>query len=369
MNTIVKVLRRNLHNVASFVWHLAGYAVAYVFLLLKPKASLAAEVLALRSQLALCKNDIDNGKARKPRFTHAFRVLWVVLSVLLSGWKGLVALMQPATVIRWHKTAFRLWWRWKSRPGRPRIPRRMQALIRRISTENPLWGAERIREELVKLGFDEAPCEDTVRKYMVKRSNRRGPSGTWLTFLRNHLNVAWAMDFFTVTTIAFATIYVFVILEHGRRKVRHWATTYQPSMAWVIQQLKNAMPHDEHPRYMHRDNDGIYGVGVPAFLEGCGIEEVPTACHSPWQNPFVERFFGTLRREFLDHVIPLSQSHLERLLAEFIERYYHVARPHQGLGGETPIPQERPAPIDGPTELVSIPVLGGLHHRYERVAA
>jgi hypothetical protein len=157
-------------------------------------------------------------------------------------------------------------------------------------------------------------------------------------------------------------------IEHGRRTVRHWATTYHPTMSWVIQQLRNAMPWGEQPRFMHRDNDGVYGLGVPAFLEGCGVEEVRTAFRSPWQNPFVERLIGTLRRELLDHVIPLSQSHLERLLREFIEDYYHIARPHQGLGGETPVPHEAPD-ISGPARLVSTPVLGGLHHTYHRVAA
>jgi transposase InsO family protein len=240
-------------------------------------------------------------------------------------------------------------------------------LIRRLSRENPLWGAERIREELAKLGYD-PPCEDSVRKYMVKPERPKKPSGTWLPFLRNHLDVAWAMDFFTVTTLTFHTLYVFVILEHGRRKVRHWATTYNPTMPWVIQQLRNAMPFGEQPRFMHRDNDGIYGDGVPEFLKSCGIEEVPTAIHSPWQNPFVERFVGTLRRELLDHIIPLSQKHLERLLREFIEDYYHVERPHQGLAGETPVPYELPD-VTGPTKLVSLPVLGGLHHTYKRVAA
>ena len=139
-------------------------------------------------------------------------------------------------------------------------------------------------------------------------------------------------------------------------------------MLWVIQHLRNGMPYGEQPRFMHRDNDGIYGHGVPAFLKSCGIEEVRTAFRCPWQNPYVERFIGTLRRELLDHVIPLSQSHLEQLLREFIEDYYHPERPHQGLDGETPIPHEAPD-IPGPTKLLSTPVLGGLHHVYHRVAA
>jgi putative transposase len=367
MNTMIGIFR-NLHNAVSFVRHLLAYLLTFLLALLQPKAVLAARILALQSQLATCKDHIDRKKAPKPKCTEAFRLLWVIRAKFLHGWQRFTAVMKPATVVRWHKGIFRRLWRWKSRPGRPRISRRMQALIRGLSKENPLWGGERIRQELLKLGYD-APDADTVRKYMAKPTNRRGPSGTWLAFLRNHLDVAWAIDFCTVTTIGFKTLYVFVVLEHGRRKIRHWVTTYQPSMQWTIQQLKTAMPYDECPRYMHRDNDGIYGLGVPAFLECVGVEEVPTAYRSPWQNPFVERFFGTLRRELLDHVIPLSQSHLDRLLGEFIERYYHIERPHQGLDGETPVQYPGPTKFDGPTKLVSIPILGGLHHRYERVAA
>ena len=223
-----------------------------------------------------------------------------------------------------------------------------------------------IRDTLLLLGYG-VPCEDTVRKYMVR--GPREKSTTWLPFLRNHLNLSWAMDFFTVTTFRFATLYVFVVLDHGRRRVVHIATTYTPSMNWVVQQLREAMPFGDQPRYMFRDNDGIYGDGVRHFLESCGVEEVRTAYRSPWQSPYVERFIGTLRRELLDHVIILSQAHLERLLTEFIHDYYHVGRPHQGLDGGTPIPQPRTPDIAGPSKLVSIPVLGGLHHRYCQVAA
>ena len=182
------------------------------------------------------------------------------------------------------------------------------------------------------------------------------------------MDVSWAMDFFTVP-INFATLYVFVVFDHGRRKVIHWATTRHPCMDWMIQQLREATPWGVQPRYLFRDNDGIYGYGVRAFLKRSGIEEVRIAYRSPWQNPFIERFIGTLRRELLDHVIVLSQSHLERMLGQYIDEYYHVARPHQGLSGDTPVPQEKPEPIAGPTELNSIPEVGGLHHRYVRAAA
>jgi transposase InsO family protein len=357
-------------NFMKFVNEFFGYLIRFVVLFFYPKAVLAARLLAIQSQMALCKNRIDLKKDPKLRFTPAFRILWVVLSKLLDGWEELAQLMQPATGKKWHTTAFKFYWRWKSRKrtGRPTVSKEMQDLIRQVSSENPLWGAEHIRETLLLLQYD-PPCEDTVRKYMIKHHNPKNKSITWLPFMRNHLDVSWAIDFFTVTTLRFATLYVFVILDHGRRKVLRFAITPNPSMNWVIQQLREAMPFGTQPKYLFRDNDCIYGLGVKAFLNSNGIEEVKTAYRSPWQNPIVERFGGTLRREILDHVIVLNQKHLERLLAEFIEEYYHRARPHQGLNGDTPIPQKKLSEITEPSNLISIPVLGGLHHRYQRVAA
>jgi transposase InsO family protein len=244
----------------------------------------------------------------------------------------------------------------------------MRDTIRKLSRENPLWAAERIRDTLRLLGYD-PPCSDTIGKYMVHQKTPPAKPTTWLPFLRNHLDVSWAMDFFTVVTAGFSFLYVFVVFEHGSRKVVHFSTTYHPSMIWVIQQLREATPFGHQPRYLFRDNDGIYGHEVPRFLDACGIQEVRTAYRSPWQNPYVERFFGTLRRELLDHIIVLSQQHLNRLLREYIEQYYHTGRPHQGLDGDTPIGTLKPRVGHGPTRLTSFPVCGGLHHRYELVAA
>ena len=326
-------------------------------------------LIAPRSQVAACRDRIDRKQLPRPRFTAAFRVLWVVLSRLLTGWEDLAQLAKPATVKRWHRAGFKLYWRWESRKrGRPSLDQEMRALIRPLSRGNPLWSAERIRDTPLLLGYPRV-CDDTVRKYMVKRRKPREPSTTWLPFLRNHLDVTWAIDFLTVTTIGFATIYVFLVFEHGRRRAIHLATTRSPKMEWVVQQLRNAMPFGSQPRYLSRENDGIYGHGVALFLRSCGIREVRTELRSPWQSPYIERFIRTLRRELLNHVIVLSEAHLERLLREFIEEYYHVARPHQGLDGKTPVPTESPPEIDGPTTLVIIPVLGGRHHRYVPVAA
>lgn len=368
MNTIQNLLA-NLCSVLGGMGEVLRYALIFLRAMVCPRAVLAARLLAVESQLAVCKHRIEQQKDPHPRFTAGFRYLWVVLSKVLDQWEDYTHLMKPATVKKWHTTAFRYFWCWKSRgkSGRPPISSEMQALIRKLSKENPLWGAERIRDTLSLLGFV-PPCDDTIRRYMIKSRKPRKKSTTWLPFLRNHLDVSWAIDFFTVATVNFAILYVFLVFDHGRRKVIHFAITKNPTMDWVIQQLREARPFGLQPQYLFRDNDGIYGNGVKAFLQSCGIEDVRTAYRSPWQNPFVERYVGTLRRELLDHVMVLSQSHLERLLREFIEAYYHVARPHQGLQGETPLSQAKPE-ISGPSKLVSIPVLGGLHHRYVRVAA
>jgi putative transposase len=369
MNTI-KNLLINLCNLLVCACELFRYALIFLLALFSPKAVLAVRLLAVESQLAACKHQIGQRKRRRPRFTASFHLLWVLLSKSLDKWEDFVHLMQPATVKKWHTTTFRYFWRWKSRRkgGRPLISKEMQNLIYKLSKENPLWSAERIRDTLLLLNYD-PPCNDTIGKYMYKPRKPRKRSTTWLPFLRNHLDVSWAIDFFTVTTINFARYYVFLVFDHGRRRVIHFAITRNPFMNWVIQQLREAMPFDLQPKYLFRDKDGIYGNGVRAFLDSCGIEEVRTAYRSPWQNPFVERFIGTLRREMLNHVIVLGQGHLERLLREFIEEYYHVARPHQGLDGDTPVLQTKQPHILGPSKLISIPVLGGLHHRYIRVAA
>jgi transposase InsO family protein len=332
-----------------------------------PQAVLAARVLAAESQLAVFQERLESQGVRRHRFSESFRWLWILLSGGWEDWARYAQLMQPATVKRWHEQGFRLFWRWKShRRGRPAIAPQLRALIRQMSQENRLWGAERIRDTIGLLGFPKLDVE-TVRKYMVGGRTYRQRSSTWLSFLRNHLQVSWAIDFFTVTTVGFGRLYVFVVLEHGRRRVIHWATTAHPTLAWVLQQLREATPFGRQPRFLFRDNDRIYGQGVAGFLKSCQMEEVRTAFRCPWQNPFVERFGGSLRREVLDHVIVLNESHLERLLKEYIEEFYHLHRPHQGLGGQTPEPS--PRSLQPPSSVIAIPVLGGLHHHYVPVAA
>ena len=296
MNTIRNLLTI-LCNLLVFACETFQYALIFLWAIFYPKAVLVAKLLAVESQLAVCKQQIASKKHPRPRFTAGFRLLWIVLSKSLDKWEDLVHLMQPATVRKWHTTAFRYFWRWKSRRkgGRPPISKEMQDLIYKLSKENPLRSPERIRDTLVLLQYD-PPCDDTIRKYMYKPRKPRKRSTTWLPFLRNHLDVSWAIDFFTVTTINFATLYVFLVFDHGRRKVKHFAITRNPFMNWVIQQLRESMPFGLQPKYLFRDNDGIYGNGVRAFLESCGIKEVRTAYRSPWQNPFAMNSRSSLSR-------------------------------------------------------------------------
>ena len=268
-------------------------------------------------------------------------------------------------MIRWHQQGFKLYWRWKSRgrrPGRPQIEPEVRQLIRHMSQENPTWGAPRIQSELALLGHN--LCEATVAKYMVH--SPKPPSQTWRTFLDNHLRDITAIDFFTVPTATFRVLYVLVVLRHERRRVVYFNVTEYPTAAWSAQQIVEAFPFDTAPRFLLRDNDGIYGRVFRRRIENLDIEEIKTARRSPWQNPYVERLIGSIRRECLDHVIVLGERHFKRMLTEYFE-YYHQSRTHLSLERNAPEPREIESPEHG--HVVPIPMVGGLHHRYTRIAA
>ena len=262
-----------------------------------------------------------------------------------------------------HRKGFRYYWRRKSRakPGRPPIGMKIILLIRRMSQESVLWGAPRITAELALLGHEVA--ESTVAKYMV-RHRKDTPSQAWKTFLANHMDVTAACDFFVVPTLTLNLLYGFVVLSRDRRRILHVNVTANPTAKWTAQQLIEAFPYDSKPRYLLRDNDGIYGWELQRCVEALGIDEVPSAPKSPWQNPYVERVIGTHRRECLDHIIPVNERHMLRVLHEFVA-YYHESRVHQSLGGNAPEPRE----VAFIGDVVATPVLGGLHHRYSRAAA
>ncbi len=327
--------------------------------MLYDQTKLAAENLALRQQLAILEY-----RSKRPRLRTRDRVFWALLSHFWSNWRSALLIVQPDTVVRWHRQGFKLYWRWKSRgrkPGRPSIDVEIRKLIRRMSRENPGWGAPRIHSELLLLGY--TVSETTVANY-IKRV-RKPPSQTWRTFLENHLTDLVAVDFFVVPTATFRILYTFVILRHDRRRVVHFNVTAHPTAVWTAQQIVEAFPEESAPRFLIRDRDGIYGLEFQTRVANMGIKEVVTAAKSPWQNPFVERIVGSIRRECLNHVIVLSERHLVRILTSYFE-YYHESRTHLSLDRNSPAPREIEPPERG--KVIAIPQVGGLHHRYRRAA-
>ena len=293
------------------------------------------------------------------------RLFWTWLCHLWPGWRHALVIVKPDTVLRWHRRGFRLYWRWKSRPrgpGRPRIPRAVQELIRQMCRANPTWGAPRIHGELLKLGITIA--EATVGHYMVRR--RPPPSQTWRTFLTNHVSQLVSVDFFVVPTFTFRVLFVFVVLAHDRRQILHVHVTGHPTAAWTAQQIRNAFPWDTAPRFLLRDRDGTYGDECRACLDAMGIDEVLTAPRSPWQNPYVERLIGSMRRECVDHVVVLNERSLQRILRSYIDYYQHW-RTHLALGKDPPV--SRAVEPAAPGEVIARPHVGGLHHSYHRQAA
>jgi hypothetical protein len=274
---------------------------------LHSRAALQAEIMALRHQILVLQR-VTRG--RRLRLKVADRVFWVWLSRLWKNWRLPLRIIKPETVIAWNRKGFRLYWTWKSRVrnGRPRIALEVRALIRKISLTNPRWGAPRIHGELLKLGIDVG--ETTVAKYMVRP--RRPSSQTWKTFLKNHLQDMVSIDFFVVPTATFRLLFVFLMLSHDRRRIVHFGVTAHPTAEWTAQQLINAFPWNSTPRYLLRDRDGSYGEPFPQAAKAMQIREVLTAPRSPWQNAYVERLIGSIRRDCLDHVLVLNERGLRR---------------------------------------------------------
>jgi len=339
--------------------HLLSALLATARSSLKSQRELALENLALRQQLAVVKRT-----SKRPKLTNADRAFWVALSRLWPDWQDALILVKPETVIRWHRKGFKLYWTWKSRHrgGRPRIDAEIRMLVRRMARENPTWGAPRIHGELLMLGFNVS--EATVSRYMPHR--RKPPSQTWRSFLRNHAKDLVSVDFFVVPTATFRILYVFLVLEHDRRRIVHFNVTEGPSARWTGQQLINAFPYDSAPKYLIRDRDTIYAAAFIRRVRAMGIEQVLTAPRSPWQNAYCERAIGTLCRECLDHNIVLGEQHLRRILREYLE-YYHSSRTHLALDKDAPESRERESTDEG--KVIALPMVGGLHHRYTRVAA
>ena len=326
----------------------------------RSRASMQAEILALRHQLGIYRRT-----TKRLRIRPADRIFWSWFSRLWSGWRDSLAIVQPKTVIAWRRRKFREHWRRlirSGRPGRPAIAREVRDLIRKMSSANPLWGAPHIVGELAKIGINLR--KSTVEKYMVRR--RKPPSPTWQAFLKNHIKEIIAVDFFVVPTVRNQVLFVFLVLAHHRRRVLHFNVTANPTARWTAQQVVEALPWMDPPKYLLRDRDKIYGEAFQSRVTGMGFEEVLTAARSPWQNPFVERLIVSIRRECLDHVIVFNEMHLRRILRSYFH-YYHEWRVHQSLVMDCPETREV-HPLDC-GRVVEIPEIGGLHHHYERVAA
>lgn len=327
----------------------------------RSRAGLELELVALRHQVAVLRRQ---RKGRVQLFSTD-RLLWVWLNRIWPQALDAMVLVKPATVVQWHRKGFRLYWRWRSRsraPGRPRMSSDIRDLIRQICRANPLWGAPHLHGELLKLGL--AISQASVGRYMPWRP--KNPSSTWRSFLHNHMNCSAAIDMFVVVTATFRLLYALIVLDHERRKVVHFEVTENPTQEWLARQLTEAFPWDTAPRYLLRDRDASYGQAFRDRVEAMGIAEVITAPRSPWQNPYVERIIGSIRRECLNHLIVFDERHLRRVLSSYFQ-YYHKSRTHLSLDKDCP--QTRP--IHPPTagKIIAFPEVGGLHHRYERRAA
>jgi len=313
-------------------------------------------------------------KPRRPDL--ATRVSLVLLSKLFD-WRASLVVVRPETLIRWHRAGFRLLWRLKSRAGRPAIPVELRQLIRRIAAENPLWGQERIANELrLKLGLRLSPR--TVAKYLPKRPPGR-PRGDqrWSTFLRNHAKAIVACDFFVAVTATFRLLYVFVVIEHGARRLLHLNITSHPTAPWTLQQLREALGSEARYRYLIHDRDSIFAKNLDESIERLGLNVLKSPLRSPKANAICERAIGTIRRECLDWLIPMSEGHLRAILKDW-RAHYNGSRPHMALGPGFPDPPASLAPVFkqnsrhrlGERLLVRArSVLGGLHHEYSLVVA
>src|SRR6266853_6444916 len=322
----------------------------------KSKSGLEAENAVLRHQLIVLQRKV-RGRAH---LTNNDRGFFVQMYRWFPSILKVVTIIEPETLVRWHRAGFRCYWRWKSRSrgGRPQIEIELRALIRQMSTDNQLWGAPRIHGELLKLGLEVA--QSSVAKYMAKR--RGPPSQGWRTFLQNHAPDIAAMDLFVVPTIGFDLLYVLVIVRLARRDLVWINVTTIPTSEWVARQITEAFPWNEAPRYMIRDRDRIYGAVVTRRLRAMGIRDRPTSPASPWQNGFAERLIGSIRRECVDHIIVLDEEHLRRILKNYAD-YYNGVRTHRSLNKDAPVSRQ----VQRSGVINSRAILGGLHRQYVRI--
>lgn len=342
---------------------LAGLLV----LSLRPRRSIEAQNLFLRREFMLY---IERGV--KPRQVNAATRASLAFLSRLFDWCDARAVVCPETLIRWHRAGWRLFWRWKARPGRPPIPVELCQLIRRMATENRLWGEERIANELLlKLGLRVSPR--TVRKYLPKRPPGR-PRGDqrWATFLSNHAKTIIACDFLVAVTATFRLLDVVVVIHHASRRLLHCSVTTHPTADWTLQQLREAIGFEDTYSYLIHDRDSIFARSLDESVKGFGLRVLKSPPHSPMANAIGERLIGTVRRECLDWLIPMSEAHLRTMLSSWAD-HYHRGRPHMSLGPGVPDPPSSSTHplnrasrhrIGAPLAVGVRSVLGGLHHEY-----
>jgi putative transposase len=331
--------------------------------LAKGKSELLVENALLRQQLIILHRQVKRPACRKTD-----RFLLVLLARILRTWKQALFIVQPETLLRWHRELFRLFWKHKSKADsrQPKLSPETIALIREMASNNRLWGAERIRGELLKLGI--RVCKRSIQKYMRHVFLPRPKGEKWSTFLRNHAGEIWACDFLQVTDLFFRPLFAFFVIELKSRKVIHVGVTRSPTDAWTAQQLREATPYGQIPKYLIRDNDSKFGPCFARVAATSGIKILKTPYHAPRANAICESFLGSVRRECLDHVLILSEKQLHRVLCAYV-KYFNEARPHQGIHQQVPQGAVTCVPSAQPDErIISVPVLGGLHHEYRRVA-
>ena len=328
---------------------------------IRSRMELVAENASLRQQLIVLQRQVPS-----PRFREGERVTLVLLARLTRGWRSALMLVQPATILRWHRELFRRFWARKSRTAVPRetIPRETIDLIESLAERNRLWGAERIRGELLKLGV--RVSKRTIQKYMRRARPLSTPGPSWRTFFREHAHEMWACDFLQTFDALFRPLYAFVIVELSTRRIVHAAATRNPTDAWTAQQLRNATPDAVGPRFLIRDRDAKFGPQFARVAAGTGIEIVKTPVRTPDANAVCERFLGSLRRECLDHVLLLGRRHFDHVLRAYAA-YFNHERPHQGIEQRIPDGKRAIHAVAG-GRVIELPVLDGLHHAYRRAA-
>ncbi len=327
--------------------------------LTRSKPELILENMLLRQQLIVLKRQV-----KRPAPSWRDRMLFVLLASKLPTWQQALVIVQPDTVLRWHRDLFRWVWRRKSRPrrrGKPPLTDDIVSLIKQMAKEDCTWGAERVRGELLQLGL--RVSKSTIQKYIYEVRKPGLSKQTWGTFLRNHAKEIWACDFLQTYDLFFRTLFVFVIIELGSRRLVHFGVTRNPTDAWLAQQLREATPFAQGPGYLIRDNDRKYGKLFARVAAGTGIEVLRTPYEAPKANAICERFLGSVRRECLDYFMILSQRHLHRIMKEYQE-YFNHTRPHQGIEQRIPCQQGQGVRPQTGGDVVSHPFLGGLHHDY-----